>query len=59
MDSAFANVIAIHIQSFNSHELEVFAEVQSAALLALGLLFQGTSHRRMTEGNKREKERNQ
>ncbi len=52
MDAGIAKLLSIHIPSLHppsSTDLEVPPNVQTAALLGIGLLYQGTAHRRMTE----------
>ena len=54
MHHAIAKMLCLHIPalhppSFTELELEVPALVQIAALLGIGLLYQGSAHRLMTE----------
>ena len=54
MHNAIAKMLCLHIPSlhpptFTELELEVPAVVQIAALLGVGLLYQGSAHRLMTE----------
>ena len=52
MDAGIAKLLSIHVPSLHppsSTELDVPSNIQTAALLGLGLLYQSTAHRRMTE----------
>lgn len=52
MDLSTTKMLSIHIDALlppTSAELDVPASVMSAALLGLGLVYQGTAHRLMTE----------
>jgi anaphase-promoting complex subunit 1 len=52
MDAGIAKLLSVHIPSLHppsSTDLEVPANVQTAALLGIGLLYEGSAHRRMTE----------
>ena len=52
MDASVAKVLNIHIPALHppsSTDLEVPPNLQAAALLGVGLLYQGTADRRMTE----------
>merc|ERR1719424_355042 len=53
-DPAIAKMLCLHIPAlhpptFTELELEVPAVVQTAALLGIGMLYQGSAHRLMTE----------
>ena len=54
MDSAVAKMLCLHIPSlhppsFTELELEVPSIVQASALLGVGMLYQASAHRLMTE----------
>ena len=52
MDLATTKMLSIHVDALlppTSAELDVPASVMSAALVGIGLVYQGTAHRLMTE----------
>lgn len=52
MDTSITKMLSIHIEALlppTSMELDIFQNIQVAALLGIGLVFQGSAHRHMTE----------
>lgn len=52
MHNQFGKLFSVHIPALHppaARDLEVAADVQAAALLGMGMLYQGSKHRRMTE----------
>ena len=52
MDAGVSKILSIHVPALlpsSSTEVDVSHHVQTAAVMGLGLLYQGTAHRRIAE----------